>query len=140
MSYLHFPFKKSGILIFKNPDSEKTAISFPVEIAESTMEIFQALSYRESSDFRKPLLLNFPEPYQQNFVMLDYNFSVQVITVGCDNVVNNIYDLEKKSNRGYFIKLFSGLKMAILIKPGDDICRKANIQKKHTTIELVTHI
>lgn len=140
MSYLHFPFKMSGILIFKNTGSEKTGTSLSVEIAESTMEIFQALSYRELKDFREPLLLNFPDPRQQNFVMLDYNFSVQVITIGSDNVVNNIYNHEKKSNRGYFIKSFTDLKMVILSNPEVDICCKYDIQKNHTTVELVSHI
>ena len=113
MSYLHFPFEKSGVLVFRNPGSEEADKTISAETAASTMEIFQALSYRELEDFRDPLLLNFTDPDQQNFVMLDFNFSVQVITVGLDNVVNNIYRLERKSHRGYFIKSFSGLKMAI---------------------------
>jgi uncharacterized membrane protein (UPF0127 family) len=140
MSYLPFPFKKNGILIFKNPGSEKTDTSLSVEIAESTMELFQALSYRKLMDFREPLLLNFPDPHQQNFVMLDNNFSVKVITVGCDNVITNIYNQEKKSNRGYFIKSFTDLKMVILSNPEVDICCKYDIQKKHTTVELVSYI
>lgn len=140
MDHLHFPFGKSGVLIFKNPGSERKDISLFAEIAESTMEIFQALSYRELKDFRYPLLLNFTAPYQQSFVMMDWNFSVQIITVGWDNVVNNIYDHKKKSHKGRFIKSFSDLKMALLTRPADDIWHTFNIQKNHTIVGLVHHI
>ncbi|MCX6259917.1 MAG: hypothetical protein NTY95_03645 [Bacteroidia bacterium] len=87
MGYLHFTFEKNGVLIIKNPSSENTDTSLFTEIAESTMEISQALSYRDLKDFRYPLLLNFTDPNQQNFVMMDCHFSVQVITVGWDNWV-----------------------------------------------------
>jgi hypothetical protein len=109
---------------------------FILIVTETILKHFCSLSYRELKDFRKPLLLNFPDPYQQNFVMLDYNFFVQVITVGCDNVINNIPD----QDTGGFVKPSQYQDSSSIAQEYLNIVQRMNNPGENSSILFAGHI
>ena len=78
MKYLSFPFINTCELQLKTKVAEKV---ITCELAESVIEIFQSLNFRNEKDFIIPLILKIEDANIQSFVLTNYSFPVEHICI-----------------------------------------------------------
>ena len=132
MIHLSFPFSNTCELQLKTKDPEK-AIS--CELAESVIEIFQSLNFRNEKDFKIPLVLKIEDANIQSFVLTNYSFPVEHICIGEKNIVDKTYTQFVSNTTAPFVQSFSGFKFVILSAVG--FIKKYKIKEKWTTISLI---
>ena len=132
MKNLSFPFSNTCDLQLKTKDPEK-AIS--CEFAESVIEIFQSLNFRNEKDFKIPLVLKIEDANIQSFVLTNYSFPVEHICIGEKNIVDKTYTVFVSNTTAPFVQSFSGFKFVLLAPVG--FIKKYKIKEKGTTISLI---
>lgn len=132
MKHLSFPFHHTCELQLKTKNPEK-AIS--CELAESVIEIFQSLNFRNEKDFKIPLVLKIENANIQSFVLTNYFFPVEHICIDEDNIVSKTFTQFVSKTTAPFVQSFSGFKFIILSTVG--FIKKYKIKEKETTISLI---
>ena len=132
MKHLSFPFSNTCGLQLKTKDPEK-AIS--CELAESVIEIFQSLNFRNEKDFKIPLVLKIEDANIQSFVLTNYSFPVEHICIGEKNIVDKTYTQFVSNTTAPFVQSFSGFKFVLLAPVG--FIKKYKIKERGTTISLI---
>ena len=132
MSYLSFPFEKSATLIIKTGATKKT---ISVEVANSEIEIFQSLCYREIKDFKNPLALRFTNHLVQSLSLQEFTFDAEQILVEAEsNVVRGVQFIKKSKFQGKNIQSYAGFSLAIIAPIG--FAKKFGIALNKTIINI----
>ena len=132
MKHLSFPLHHTCELQLKTKVVEKV---ITCELAESIIEIFQSLNFRNEEDFKIPLVLKIEDPNIQSFVLTNYSFPVEHICVNEKNMVEKTYTQFVSKTTAPFVQSFTGFKFIILTPVG--FIKKYKIKEKETTISLI---
>ncbi|MDQ6757500.1 MAG: hypothetical protein M3004_11255 [Bacteroidota bacterium] len=130
--HLKFPFSQTCLIQIRKKKIEK---SVTCELAQSVIEIFQSLKFREKKDFIIPLVLKFENPNIQSFVLSDYAFSVEHICIDENNIVDKLYTQPFSKIEATFIQGYSSFKFIILAPVG--FIKDYKIEEKTTAISLI---
>ena len=131
MKHLSFPFINTCELQLETKVAEKV---ITCELAESIIEIFQSINFRNQEDFKIPLVLKIEDPNIQSFVLTNYSFPVEHICVNEKNMVEKTYTQFVSKTTAPFVQSFTGFKFIILAPVG--FIKKNKIKEKVTTISL----
>ena len=131
MKHLSFPFHQICELQLETKVAEKV---ITCELAESIIEIFQSINFRNQEDFKIPLVLKIEDPNIQSFVLTNYSFPVEHICVNEKNMVEKTYTQFVSKTTAPFVQSFTGFKFIILAPVG--FIKKNKIKEKVTTISL----
>ena len=131
MKHLSFPFHQICELQLETKVAEKV---ITCELAESVIEIFQSLNFRNQEDFKIPLVLKIEDPNIQSFVLTNYSFPVEHICVNEKNMVEKTYTQFVSLTTAPFVQSFTGFKFINLAPLG--FIKKNKIKEKVTTISL----
>ena len=132
MKHFSFPFNHTCALQLKTKVAQK---AITCELAESIIEIFQSLNFRNEEDFKIPLVLKIEDPNIQSFVLTNYSFPVEHICIGEKNIVDKTYTQFVSKTTAPFVQSFSGFKLIVLAPVG--FVKKYKIKEKETTISLI---
>lgn len=134
MSHVPYPFAGRCLLAIANP--KKPAVFLEAELALSPEEIYQCFRYREEKDYKRPMVLLFPEPEVHYSVQSDFSFFPEFIWVKPGGIIHMTHLQESAGlpNLYYPSIIFRNMAMAIVAMRG--FCKKYNVVRPETIFHL----